>query len=451
MNKSLTLVSLLCLLVSLTNCKDDDSLNKIKLSNSFDISDAVALAIVDQPDNARLDGGKGGNLFKVTVDGEYVELQLLDEDGNIIDDEEFISELFRESEHDGIHLEQIIDIHPDYLLLLGDFIPISWVYHNDGELEVESAHKLLLNKTSGKLYDLSASSFPYFHSGDNDNPYDFIKRDQQSRVYYGTHSSHGYWRMDVSDPDAIVEESYLPDYQIQDYRTVEVDADGNLYYLSYSDNLQSYQLKARKESGGIATSNVIGQMWTDGDLNVYMRIQNHDPLLNVSINKLSIMNGEIVLDEIWYSEDSDEISVLLNNEGYYNDSPLVVNGENNSLFIGENSYSYSYLNNQIEVLDLSITGILIQKTKSFAYFYDESNGNNTISRLDLVDLSVTEILLPYSDYDIYRWFVTTNDEIRFQGLRYSDITEVNAIINSNGDLVIEEESGGTITVFVPLN
>ncbi len=397
-----------------SGCSKSEDPTRYALPVQMDLSGATALAILEfNSERTRVDSydyNIHNNLFTQNSENEFDPVMLRDSEGNEV-------EVFQFS------VFNIIDFHKDYFWIYGDIV---FLTAEDEEYPLEH---LLVNKFTGQFYEMREAYLPYLWH-DTERIYyvpDIFKWQSDHVVYYGQsyNSSSDFkaaYKLDISDPAALVHENLLPDSQT--YERFEVDNNGNFFYQDGSS------LKVKTTSGNVLTSVTNSRIWSNNNNQIFTISDN--TLFELSIND----NNELTKEIINGVPEIGGFSVAFKTNDF-------------SILIGDSVWKHDYSSNTVSSLDIELPGHILQITNDVAFFEEEGQG--LITMLNLSDFTTSSFSMPTDQFEFHDFQVNHSGTISFSAFRYSDGKDVYGTIQHDGSISIEGESEFTITLFYPFS
>lgn len=415
---------IILIFVSLTvSCTKSDTKFAFSSGNRLNIADGRALAISSEPSNARVGQVIPSTLFKIDSNGDYLAVRYMDENGIEIPYNQELADRLGDN-YDQIIVKEIYYPHPDYLLLSGE-IPVWSDIEQSEDIYFDRLILCLINKETGQLYDASEMLGDWL--GDLGNGTAPFQNDNLNNIYFNAHNgSYELVKMDMSNPDELVLSNYLPPGQ-EISNTFWIDGNGNCVYLFNG-------LKVRKSEGGVELIQV-----EDGEFQVFWLGEN-DQIYATAVSNISAYIYSI--NESFEPELEFMTSVPNERQGLI-ESFHTTNTSDAVLFLNESSsWKFDYLSQNLTELDFSLTSGRIWETANSIYVVDQGK----IQIISLTDFSLNVVEVP-SSFEVYNVNIREN-EIHFNGLRFSDGAIVDGQIDESGNVTIVKEDLETIITSV---
>jgi hypothetical protein len=405
------------LLVSLVfSCNKDESI-RAGSNAAMDIADAQNLVLIDGSAN-----GLTGGRLKTTQDLEFNALYKIDASGNL-------QEVHLSEGEGSIDVDKIIRFNTDYLLMLGKFV-----------INDKNYFSLLVRKSDGVVFDFVDYDLNMEDSKLGEN---FIKADGDGNLYYPMYNQ--IKKLDITDPQTITSADYLPSGQMVWF--FDIDPAGNLLYNYEADGTGINKLlRIKKVGGGIFDAAVEGRtyrdFWLGNNGNFYMNGTSETGA--AAIYKATIANNEVTIDNVW-SDDTNAAAGMVklmfstSLQGAYR-----IRKPNSILFLetffdaDHNGVSWEFFEdtNTVQAIDLPP----LKEGSVFAHsphYYYIGTGTD-LYKVDIQTHSYVK-LLTSGDYEVYAMSVDENDNLRFNGLRFSDGKRIFAEIKNGGSVAILDE------------
>jgi len=392
----------------------------------LDIANAKSLIVLESYNKST---SSSGPLYKITLDGSFEEVKFINPNGSDIDEGKT-----------EVSVKSILNVNSDFLILTGSFS----VWDSMGNKQ--SYNTLLVRKSDGAIFDF----------GGDDNDIDCtsllgdkpFQLDNFGNFYYSNHSGMVF-KVDISNPEAIVKSEYLPTGQKADCFGIE--SQGNCIYkygessaITHSNGTSN--LRVKKTDGGIFEVNISGrdnkEFWIGNNGKIYFTTYTWSNGYKPLINSLNIDNGNVSIDTVWTSSSSDEDDAVgsffrTQYQGSYllrtNKSVVFIDTYFNRI----KSFELFESSNTVRLIDLPPIeqGAII--VNSDLYYYIATGTD--LYKVSFSDHSYSK-LLNTGEYEVYAMTVSSDDVIQLSALRFSDGKKVFCQIDEKGNLTtIDEE------------
>lgn len=388
------------LLLFLGSCKKDEPDNNSKSKpETFNIVDAkVIFGIVDADNNKKS--------YKYDLSGNIVPLKVYDENNNSIE----------ESIDFSCTISEVFNLDEDYLILSGRF----W---GDEDLFADQ----LVDKNTGKFYSYN------FNTSSMNGIY---RLHLAGNYLYYNNLSYGICRVDISNPNHLNEEVYLPYFDF--YSKYDVDKNGNVLICNTHNSVGLF----KTENGNIIEFNnhssheLLRNEWLDNERNInILTVDLYTASHNIYIlnNENGSLNKELEISLSSYGDDIDYTFLNSISGG------STISFKNKVCFFSNYDLFYVYDYESKAFTEIALKGACdFSKTiasDDFLYLTDGSS----IYKIN-PNTGVTSSLIEEHQYQIIHMDVDKNNNLYINALRNSDNQYIFAKINeTNSFSVIDDQ------------
>jgi len=398
------------------SCSKDEGI--VAGDAALDIADAQNLVLIDGSAN-----GLTGGRLKATQDQLFNALYKIDASGDL-------QEVHYSTGEGSIDVDKIIPLNADYLVMLGKFV-----------INDKNYFSLLVRKSDGVVFDFTDYdlNMENWKLGEN-----FVKADGDGNLYYPMYNQ--IQKLDITDPNNITRTDYMPSGQTVWFS--DIDKAGNLLYNYDHDGSGINKfLRIKKVGGGVFDATVAGRsyrdFWLGNDGHFY--INGTSETGAATIYKATIANNQVTIDNVW-SDDTNPAAGMVKlmfstaSQGAYR-----IRKPNSILFLetfydaDHNGMSWEYFedSNTVQAVDLPHLNEGSVFAHSSHYYYIGTGTD--LYKVDINTHSYSK-LLNSGDYEVYAMAVDENDNLQFNGLRFSDGKRIFGEIKNGGSLTILDEA-----------
>ena len=394
---------------------------------AMDIADAKNLVLIDGSAN-----GLTGGRLKATQD-QFNALYKIDANGDL-------QEVHYSKGEGSIDVDKIINLNTDYLVMLGKFV-----------INDKNYFSLLVRKSDGVVFDFTDYdlNMENWHLGEN-----FVKADSDGNLYYPMYNQ--IRKLDITHPQNITRTDYLPSGQAVWF--FDIDNAGNLLYNYDDDGLNKF-LRIKKVGGGVFDAAVEGRNYRDFWLgnNGHFYFNGSSETGAAAIFKATIANNEVTVDNVWSDENNAAAGIVKIMFSTASQGACRIRKPNSILFLetfygaDNNGMSWEFFEdtNTVQAIDLPHLKEGSVFTHSSHYYYIGTGTD--LYKVDINTHSYSK-LLTSGDYEVYAMTVDENDDLQFNGLRFSDGKRIFGEIKNGGSLtVLDEELDKKAVVLTRLN
>lgn len=386
----------LLLLLTFISCKKEEAeLEPIKsqTADRFDISNSKGLAILQIADELKL--------FKLSITDEFLPVKVLDIDGKPLRDSNYKRYIF----------DHIYNIDENYVLISGSF-----KFSTLSNVK----RKLLVDLRTGKFYDANNAIYKPFV-------------DEHNNMFYN--SGMQISKCNYTDPNNLKDEDFVfyDSYQ----NTFVVDKGGNVLYSR--DSKWTYKTFDHIDINIQSTSQkIIHLCWLGKDGLIRYFIEDNSTR-EYSLYKLSNENGnflrEKIMDVAYNTSD--------NNTRFYgvqSDSHVIEIGSK-VYIISKNSDSKNYIvdESQQKISFLELPNLHSERELTYSEDFVYIADGTLLYKIAANQTYYSSIYEDYQ-YKMINMGVTTENELYFSALRYSDGKNIFAKLDESNQLTILDDS-----------